>query len=100
MLALVVVEEHTTAGAVVHGRLEGSCESTPAAIALVRIEQSPAGRATFHVAAAELAADGSFALLVPADTPPEVAGRSCAMHYVLRATADAEELHQSLAVTG
>jgi hypothetical protein len=99
MPMLALVEERAAAGATVHGRVDGSGESPVVAVELVRLEQSPAGSATFCVASAELAADGAFALVVPADAPPEVTGPSCALRYVIRVCTGAEELHRPLTVT-
>jgi hypothetical protein len=98
MPRLAVVEERAAAGATVHGRVDGSDGSPVVTVELVRLEHSPAGSATFCVATAELAADGAFALVVPADAPPEVFGPSCALRYVIRACTGAEELHHPLAV--
>ncbi|MEO9176819.1 MAG: hypothetical protein ABI317_15005 [Gaiellales bacterium] len=98
MLAVAVVEERAAAGATVHGRLEAPPGSAPVAIELVRIEQSPAGSATFSVASAELDANGSFSLVVPEDAPPAVTGPACALHYVLRAHDGGDELRWPLEV--
>jgi hypothetical protein len=99
MPMLAVVEERAAAGATVHGRVDGPGEPPVVAVELVRIERSPAGSATFHVATAELAGDGAFALVVPPDAPPEVTGPSCTLRYVIRACTGAEELRRPLTVT-
>jgi hypothetical protein len=99
MPTLALLDPATTAGAVVHGQLEGDCEAVAgAAVELVRIEQSPAGTRTFRVATARLAEDGSFALGVPDNTPPAVAGRSCALRYAVRIRVARDELLAPLAV--
>jgi hypothetical protein len=98
MLAVAVVEERAAAGETVHGRLEAPSGSAPAAIELVRIEQSPAGSATFYVASAALDEDGGFSLVVPDDAPPAVTGPACALHYVLRANDGGTELRWPLEV--
>jgi hypothetical protein len=100
MATLVLIDSATTAGAVVHGRLEGDCDPiADAAVELVRIEQSPSGSRTFRVATAGLADDGSFALGVPDDAPPAVIGQSCALGYAVRTRVAREELLAPLAVT-
>ena len=100
MPTLALIDPATTAGAVVHGQLEGDCELIAgAAVELVRIEQSPAGNRTFRVATARIAEDGSFELGVPDDAPPAVVGRHCALRYAVRARIARHELLSPLAVT-
>jgi hypothetical protein len=98
MLAVAVVEERAAAGETVHGRLEAPPGAAPAAIELVRVERSPAGSATFHVASAALDEDGAFSLVVPDDAPPAVTGPACALHYALRANEGSLELRWPLEV--
>jgi hypothetical protein len=68
-------------------------------VELVRREQTPAGRGSFRVAESTPAADGRFALELPADAAPSVAGERCALDYAVvavrgsrrdRATAEGE----------
>jgi hypothetical protein len=55
------------------------------AIDLVRVEASPAATLEFTAASAAPLADGAFALTVPADAPPSVQGRRCALVWRVRA---------------
>jgi hypothetical protein len=55
------------------------------AVDLVRVEVSPAATLEFTAATSALRSDGSFALTVPEDAPPSVAGRSCALVWRVRA---------------
>ena len=55
------------------------------AIDLVRVEASPAATLEFTAASVAPRADGSFALPVPDDTPPSVAGRACSLTWRVRA---------------
>jgi hypothetical protein len=64
----------------------------------VRVERSPTGLATYRVARAQIADDGTFTLAVPDDLSPDVVGRDCALHYALRAIAGREEVRQTFSV--
>ena len=97
MLELALDEARAAAGAVVHGRVHAE-GAAPVVIELVRIERSPSGYATYHVARAVSDPDGSFALPVPDRTPPDVEGRDCSLHYALRALADGEEAREAFSV--
>jgi hypothetical protein len=55
------------------------------AIDLVRVESSPSATLEFTAASVAPEADGSFSLPVPADAPPSVAGRACALVWRVRA---------------
>ena len=55
------------------------------AIDLVRVESSPTSTLEFTVASAEAGSDGAFVLPVPADAPPSVSGRACALVWRVRA---------------
>ena len=67
MLTLALSEARAAAGEIVQGRVERPDDSTRVAVELVRVEHSPVGAASYHVASAELDGDGSFALAVPDD---------------------------------
>jgi hypothetical protein len=54
------------------------------AVDLVRVESSPAATLEFTAASVAPTAGGSFALLVPDDVPPSVAGRACALTWRIR----------------
>jgi hypothetical protein len=55
------------------------------AVDLVRVESSPAATLEFTAASVAPRADGAFALEVPADAPPSVAGQVCALVWRVRA---------------
>ncbi|MEA2479267.1 MAG: hypothetical protein QOJ07_1189 [Thermoleophilaceae bacterium] len=55
------------------------------AVDLVRVESSPAATLEFTAASVQPRTDGTFALPVPEDAPPSVAGRSCALTWRVRA---------------
>jgi hypothetical protein len=97
MLELALDEARAAAGAVVHGRVHAD-SAAPVVIELVRIERSPSGYATYHVARAVSEPDGSFALPVPDRAPPDVEGRDCSLHYALRALADGQEARGAFSV--
>jgi len=97
MLELALDEARAAAGAVVHGRVLAD-SAAPVVLELVRVERSPRGVATYHVARALSERDGAFALPVPESAPPDVEGRACSLHYVVRALADGEEAREVLRV--
>jgi hypothetical protein len=55
------------------------------AVDLVRVEASPAATLEFTAASVLPCSDGSFALPVPEDAPPTVAGRQCSLTWRVRA---------------
>jgi hypothetical protein len=55
------------------------------AIDLVRVESSPASTLEFTVASTQPGSDGAFAVTVPADAPPSVAGDCCSLVWRVRA---------------
>jgi hypothetical protein len=55
------------------------------AVDLVRVESSPTATLEFTAASVAPGSDGAFALLVPADAPPTVSGRACALVWRVRA---------------
>jgi hypothetical protein len=55
------------------------------AIDLVRVESSPTATLEFTVASVVPQSDGAFSLPVPANAPPTVAGRACALVWRVRA---------------
>ena len=55
------------------------------AIDLVRVESSPTATLEFTVASVAPKSDGAFALGVPGDAPPSIAGRACALVWKVRA---------------
>jgi hypothetical protein len=57
------------------------------AVDLVRVESSPTATLEFTAASVAPAPDGSFTLHVPADAPPSVPGRACALAWRVRARA-------------
>jgi hypothetical protein len=80
---LVLERDHAVPGETICGSV------TPGprvwAVDLVRVESSPAATLEFTAASVAPAVDGAFALTVPDDTPPSVAGRSCALTWRVRA---------------
>jgi hypothetical protein len=98
MLELALSEARAAAGTIVTGQLAAPAGTPPVAVDLVRVERSPAGVASYRVASAELHDDGSFALLVPDDVPPEVAGRACSLRYAVRATCGDDDVREALTV--
>jgi hypothetical protein len=83
---LELATPRAAAGMTLHGELRGLCE--PADVALVRIETCASGRLATTVASCRIdpeADDDGFALAVPADTPPTVAGSECELRFVVRA---------------
>jgi hypothetical protein len=57
------------------------------AVDLVRVESSPSSTLEFTVASVPPRSDGTFALPVPEDAPPSVAGKACALVWRVRARA-------------
>jgi hypothetical protein len=55
------------------------------AVDLVRVESSPAATLEFTAASVQPRPDGTFALPVPEDTPPTVAGHGCGLTWRVRA---------------
>jgi hypothetical protein len=99
MLELVLSEARAAAGSVVHGQLHAGDENARGAVELVRVERSPLGVASYQVAIAALADDGTFELLIPDGAPPDVRGRECSLRYALRASAGGEELLEAFSVS-
>jgi hypothetical protein len=99
MLELVLPEARAAAGTVVHGELHATDEPGRGAVELVRVERSPLGVASYPVASAALADDGTFQLLIPDGVPPDVQGRGCSLRYALRASAGGEELLRAFSVS-
>ena len=101
MLELVLPEARAAAGTVVHGELHATDETGRGAVELelVRVERSPLGVASYPVASAALADDGTFELLIPDGVPPDVQGRECSLRYALRASAGGEELLKAFSVS-
>jgi hypothetical protein len=99
MLELVLSEARAAAGTVVHGELHATGEKGRGAVELVRIERSPLGVASYQVAIAALADDGTFELPIPDGAPPDVEGRECSLRYALRASAGGEELVEAFSVS-
>src|SRR5689334_7536176 len=64
------------------GRVTGRADGADA-VELVRREHTPAGRGRFHVDACAPAADGRFALELPADVAPSADGERCALAYAV-----------------
>ena len=57
------------------------------AVDLVRVESSPEATLEFTAASVAPRSDGTFALVVPDDTPPSVSGHACALTWRVRARA-------------
>jgi hypothetical protein len=55
------------------------------AVDLVRVESSPSATLEFTAASVSPRPDGTFSLPVPADAPPSVSGRACALVWRVRA---------------
>jgi hypothetical protein len=98
MLELALSEARATAGTVVHGCVHAPDVTVPVVIELMRLERSPSGSATYRVATAEPADDGTFELVVPEHAPPDVEGRDCSLHYALRAVAGPDEVRETFSV--
>ena len=79
---LVIAGERFEPGDQIRGRV-GPGEHVYA-VDLVRVEASPTSTLEFTAASVVPLADGSFALNVPADAPPSVQGRHCALVWRLR----------------
>jgi hypothetical protein len=99
MLELALNEARAAPGEIVHGRVHARDGTTHVTVELVRLEQSPIGLATYRVASAEIAHDGTFAVAVPEGAPPDVAGRDCSLRYALRAISAGEEVRSPFSVT-
>jgi hypothetical protein len=99
MLELVLPEARAAAGTVVHGELHATDATAGGTVELVRVELSPLGVASYQVASAALADDGTFELLIPDCAPPDVQGRECSLRYALRASAGGEELLEPFSVS-
>src|SRR4051812_4267619 len=99
MLQLALSEVRAAPGTTVHGRVHGCDETAGVRIELVRLEHSPIGVGSYRVAIAAPAADGTFELCVPEGAPPDVAGRDCALHHVLRVLGEGEEVRSPFSVT-
>jgi hypothetical protein len=54
------------------------------AVDLVRVESSPASTLEFTVASAQPTSDGAFAVVVPDDAPPSIAGSRCSLAWRVR----------------
>ena len=63
------------------------------AVDLVRVESSPEATLEFTAASVAPHSDGTFALVVPDDTPPSVSGRACALTWRVRARASEYPQH-------
>ena len=98
MLTLALFEARAAAGEIVHGRIERPDDSTRVAVELVRVEHSPVGAFSYRVAGAEPDSDGSFALAVPDDAPPDVVGSECSLQYAIRAVARRDEVRQPVSI--
>jgi hypothetical protein len=99
MLELALSEARAAAGAVVHGKLLTTAENASGTVELMRVERSPLGVASYHVATAALADDGSFELAIPDGAPPDVQGRECSLRYALRASAGGYVLLEAFSVS-
>ena len=82
---LVLERDHAVPGETICGSVTPRAQVW--AVDLVRVEASPAATLEFTAASVAPRADGSFALTVPEDTPPSVAGRRCALTWRVRARA-------------
>ena len=98
MLELALSQARATAGTVVQGCVRAPDVTVPVVIELMRLERCPSGSATYRVASAEPADDGTFELLVPDHAPPDVDGRDCSLHYTLRAFAGPDEVREAFSV--
>ncbi|MGZ4482570.1 MAG: hypothetical protein ACXVY5_10220 [Gaiellales bacterium] len=95
---ILLESDLVTAGDPVSGRVAGL--TRPARISLLRAEDSPAGRAELRVAAREVepaAGAVPFVLDLPEDAPPTVAGRRCAVSYLIRARSPASGRRSQIA---
>ena len=80
---LVLERDRVAPGDAIRGRV------TPGphvwAVDLVRVESAPTATLEFTAASVAPGSDGAFALLVPADAPPTVSWRACALVWRVRA---------------
>jgi hypothetical protein len=75
-----------SAGGAISGELSGP--AGPAAVSLVRVEQSPSGRFAFTISSCRVELGGAsarFEVEVPGVLPPAVVGRRCRLDYVVSA---------------
>jgi hypothetical protein len=63
------------------------------AVDLVRVESSPTATLEFTAASVSPTSDGSFSLPVPADAPPSVSGRACALVWRVRVRTGDQPTH-------
>ena len=63
------------------------------AVDLVRVESSPTATLEFTAASVSPSSDGSFSLPVPADAPPSVSGRACALVWRVRVRTGDQPTH-------
>jgi hypothetical protein len=85
LLDVLLERDLVTAGDPLNGRVAGL--TGPGRVSLLRAEDSPAGRAELPVAVSAVEPDAApvpFVLDVPPDAPPSVAGRRCAVGYLVR----------------
>jgi hypothetical protein len=80
---LALDRERCSPGEAVCGRV--SPRLPVVAVDLVRVESSPTSTLEFTVASVRPAADGAFALTVPAEVPPSVTGKRCTLVWRIRA---------------
>jgi len=80
---LVLERDHAIPGETIRGSVTPGPQVW--AIDLVRVESSPAATLEFTAASVAPEVDGGFALTVPDDTPPTVAGSRCALTWRVRA---------------
>jgi hypothetical protein len=81
---LVLERDRCEPGEAVCGRVTPGAPQVWA-VDLVRVESSPSSTLEFTVASAAPGSGGAFALPVPADAPPSVSGRACALVWRVRA---------------
>lgn len=80
---LVLERDRCAPGEKVCGRVRPSAPCVWA-VDLVRVESSPTSTLEFTVVSAQPGSGGAFALPVPADAPPSVSGRACALVWRVR----------------
>jgi hypothetical protein len=79
---LALADTRAAAGTTIRGALRDLGQ--PADVALLRIETCPSGRVALEIASCRVEPGEDVAVPVPADAPPTVVGRECALRYAVR----------------
>jgi hypothetical protein len=88
---LVIERDRLAPGDAIRGRVTPRLHVS--AVDLVRVESSPTATLEFTAASVSPRSDGIFSLPVPADAPPSVSGRACALVWRVRARSGDQPTH-------